>query len=49
MSWLRPLFWAVLALILLWLPIGVARLVEIKPIDPARCTLDAPICALLRH
>lgn len=49
MSWLRPLFWAALALILLWLPIGVARLLEIKQIDPARCTLDVETCAFLRH
>ena len=48
-AFLRPIFWAMAILGLLWLPVAMEDLLTLKIVDPARCTLDAKTCDFLSH
>ena len=43
-AFLRPIFWAMAILGLLWLPVAMEDLLTLKMIDPDHCTLDQVTC-----
>lgn len=47
--WLRPLLWHLVVLAALLAPVAAVSLLEVRQVDPARCTLDAAMCDKLRQ